>query len=54
MAEADFAAIRGICDNFIDEGKKLLESEGVAPDQQEIQLSMDIRYVGQEFYLTRR
>ncbi len=32
MAEADFAAIRGICDNFVDEGKKLLASEGVAPD----------------------
>jgi N-methylhydantoinase A len=51
MAEADFAAIRGICDTFIDEGKKLLASEGVAPEQQEVHLSMDIRYVGQEFYL---
>jgi len=51
LAEADFAAIRAICDAFIDEGKKLLASEGVAPEHQEVRLSMDIRYVGQEFYL---
>ena len=51
MAEADFAAIQHICDEFIDEGKKLLASEGVEPAQQEVRLSMDIRYVGQEFYL---
>jgi N-methylhydantoinase A len=51
LAEVDFAAIQHICDGFIDEGKKLLASEGVAPTQQQIQLSLDIRYVGQEFYL---
>jgi N-methylhydantoinase A len=51
MAEADFAAIRAICDSFIDDGKKLLASEGVAPEHQEVRLSIDIRYVGQEFYL---
>jgi N-methylhydantoinase A len=29
----------------------LLTAEGIAPAQQSIQLSLDIRYVGQEFYL---
>jgi N-methylhydantoinase A len=51
LADTDFEAIRQICDSFIDEGKKLLASEGVAQAQQEVRLSMDIRYVGQEFYL---
>ena len=51
MAEADFTALRHICDTFIKEGKALLSSEGVEPAQQTIQLSLDIRYVGQEFYL---
>jgi len=51
MAEADFAAIRQICDAFLKEGKALLASEGVAPEHQEVRLSIDIRYVGQEFYL---
>jgi N-methylhydantoinase A len=51
MAEADFVAIRRICDTFIAEGKALLTAEGIEPAQQEVRLSMDIRYVGQEFYL---
>ncbi len=51
MAEADFAAIREICDGFIQEGEALLSAEGVSPAEQEIRLSIDIRYVGQEFYL---
>jgi N-methylhydantoinase A len=51
LADVDFAAVQHICDGFVDEGKKLLASEGVAPEQQQIQLSLDIRYVGQEFYL---
>jgi len=51
MADADFAALQHICDSFIMEGKALLASEGIAPAQQKIQLSLDIRYVGQEFYL---
>lgn len=51
MADADFAAIRQICDTFLKEGKALLASEGIQPAQQKIQLSLDIRYVGQEFYL---
>jgi N-methylhydantoinase A len=51
MAEADFAAIRQICDGFLKEGKALLATEGIQPAQQHIQLSIDIRYVGQEFYL---
>jgi N-methylhydantoinase A len=51
MAEADFAAIRHIADTFLDEGQKLLGSEGVAPEHREVRLSLDIRYVGQEFYL---
>jgi len=51
IAEADFAAIRHICDAFLAAGTALLTAEGVAPAQQEIRLSLDIRYVGQEFYL---
>jgi N-methylhydantoinase A len=51
MADADFIALRGICDAFIKEGKALLSSEGIPSPAQDIRLSMDIRYVGQEFYL---
>jgi N-methylhydantoinase A len=51
MAEADFAAIRRICDSFITDGTALLAAESIQPAQRKIQLSMDIRYVGQEFYL---
>jgi N-methylhydantoinase A len=51
MAEADFNAIRQICDGFLKDGKALLATEGIQPAQQHIQLSIDIRYVGQEFYL---
>ena len=51
MADADFNAIRQICDSFVKEGKALLTAEGIQPPQQHIQLSLDIRYVGQEFYL---
>ena len=51
IAEADFAAIRHICDGFLKDGKALLTTEGIQPAQQHIQLSLDIRYVGQEFYL---
>jgi N-methylhydantoinase A len=51
MAEADFEAIRSICDMFLKDGKELLASESVAPAQQQVNLSVDIRYVGQEFYL---
>ena len=47
MADADFAAIRQICDTFIKEGKALLSAEGVKAAQQEIRLSMDTRSVGQ-------
>jgi N-methylhydantoinase A len=51
MTDADFTTIQEICRAFEAEGKALLTSEGVAPAQQEVRLSMDIRYVGQEFYL---
>ena len=51
MAEADFAAIRQIGNTFIAEGSALLSAEGIAAPQQKMQLSLDIRYVGQEFYL---
>ncbi len=51
MADADFTAIRQICDTFATEGAALLSSEGIETPQQKIPLSLDIRYVGQEFYL---
>jgi N-methylhydantoinase A len=51
LAEADFAAIRAICENFVEQGMTLLAAEGVAQADREVRLSMDIRYVGQEFYL---
>ncbi len=51
LAEADFNTIRQIAGNFTKEGKALLTSEGVAEKDQEIGLTLDIRYVGQEFYL---
>lgn len=48
---ADFGAIRHICDEFRAEGKRLLASEGVAPRDRIIRYSLDVRYIGQEYYL---
>jgi N-methylhydantoinase A len=47
----DFAAIRVVCDEFRREGLRALEEEGVAPAQQEVRLSFDLRYLGQEYSL---
>jgi N-methylhydantoinase A len=51
LEEAEFGAIRQICDNFVADGTALLAAEGVEPERREVRLSMDIRYVGQEYYL---
>jgi N-methylhydantoinase A len=47
----DFTAIRSVCDEFRRAGLRALEEEGVAPAQQEVRLSFDLRYLGQEYSL---
>jgi N-methylhydantoinase A len=47
----DFGKIRAVFDEFRAAGLRALEEEGVAPAQQEVRLSFDLRYVGQEYSL---
>lgn len=51
LQEADFTAIRAICDEFRREGDMLLEQEAIPAAQRDMRRSLDLRYVGQEFYL---
>jgi N-methylhydantoinase A len=51
VAEADFSGLVGIFDEFEAEGIRVLETESVTPDASEIRRSLDVRYVGQEYYL---
>ncbi|MGA2394468.1 MAG: hydantoinase/oxoprolinase family protein [Candidatus Lustribacter sp.] len=51
LAEADFGSLAGIFDDFEAAGMRLLETEGVSPAAREIRRSLDVRYVGQEYYL---
>src|SRR5262249_9137110 len=51
LQDADFAAIRAICAEFEREADTLLAREGIAPDKREMRRSLDMRFVGQEYYL---
>jgi N-methylhydantoinase A len=51
VAEADFAGLGEVFDEFEAEGIRLLETESVTPEAMEIRRSLDVRYVGQEYYL---
>lgn len=47
----DFDTVRAVYGEFRATGIRALEEEGVAPAQQEVRLSFDLRYVGQEYSL---
>ncbi len=51
LDELDFAGLATIFDEFAAEGHALLAGEGVPADRQEMRLSLDMRYIGQEYYL---
>jgi N-methylhydantoinase A len=51
LEEVDFESAKQIYLEFKREGDALLAAEGVAPAQRDIRLSLDIRYIGQEYYL---
>jgi N-methylhydantoinase A len=51
LQELDFAGLGAIFDEFAAEGHALLTSEGVPAGRQEMRLSLDMRYIGQEYYL---
>jgi N-methylhydantoinase A len=47
----DFGKMRAVFDEFRSAGLRALEEEGVAVAQQEVRLSFDLRYIGQEYSL---
>jgi N-methylhydantoinase A len=51
LLEADFAEVSRICDELIGEATRVLQAEGVASDAMTFQRWLDLRYVGQEFWL---
>ncbi len=51
LQEADFADIRAISGEFENEGDALLAREGIAAPQREMRRSLDMRFVGQEYYI---
>jgi N-methylhydantoinase A len=51
LQDADFAKVRAICAEFEREGDRLLEREAVPPDRRDMRRSLDMRFVGQEYYL---
>lgn len=51
LADADYGAIARIYSELLVAGHATLEDAGVPPDVRRFQCSMDLRYVGQEFWL---
>jgi N-methylhydantoinase A len=51
LEEVDFLGLRAIFDEFAAEGHALLTAESVPADRQDMRFSLDMRYVGQEYYL---
>ena len=49
LEACDFKAVEAIYEEMIAEGRALLASEGVAPENMVFQRFLDMRYVGQEF-----
>jgi N-methylhydantoinase A len=52
LKEADFSKIKEIYEEMASIGRKTLGKEGVGADSIRIQPSFDLRYIGQEFFLT--
>jgi N-methylhydantoinase A len=51
LEDLNFAVLRSIFEEFTAEGHALLSAEGVAAERQDMRLSLDMRYIGQEYYL---
>jgi N-methylhydantoinase A len=51
LLEADYREIAEIYDELVRAGHRTLDGAGVAADAREFRLWMDLRYVGQEFWL---
>ncbi len=51
LQDADFSKVRAICGEFEREGDRLLERETVPPNRRDMRRSLDMRFVGQEYYL---
>jgi N-methylhydantoinase A len=49
LSQCDFATIEEIFGIMAEEGRELLASEGVTPENMTVQRFLDMRYVGQEF-----
>jgi N-methylhydantoinase A len=52
LKEADFSRISRIHDEMASEGRQTLAKEGVAVSAVRLQAFFDLRYIGQEFFLT--
>ncbi len=52
IKEADFSVIRRIVEEMAAEGKETLQKEGVGEEAVKLQPFFDLRYIGQEFFLT--
>ena len=52
LDEADFGTVRRISDELAADGRARLEGEGVAGGAVQVQAFFDLRYAGQEFFLT--
>jgi N-methylhydantoinase A len=52
LKEADFARIGRIYDEMASEGRQTLAKEGVGASSVKLQPFFDLRYIGQEFFLT--
>ncbi|HLH69793.1 MAG TPA: hydantoinase/oxoprolinase family protein [Candidatus Dormibacteraeota bacterium] len=51
LLESDFAQIRSIRSELVAQGKQVLSGEGVRSDRMTFETYLDIRYVGQEFWI---
>src|SRR5579884_988008 len=51
LLESDFGRIRAICSELIAQGRQVLGSEGVRADRMTFETYLDVRYVGQEFWI---
>jgi N-methylhydantoinase A len=51
LVEADHAELGGICAELLAAGHAALANAGIEPAERRFQYAMDLRYVGQEFWL---
>ncbi|MGM0560562.1 MAG: hydantoinase/oxoprolinase family protein [Pseudomonadota bacterium] len=51
LTQESLAALQDILDDLVEEAQRWFEHEQIAPKQRRIQLSLDMRYIGQNFEL---